>query len=344
MTGVPNWLPPAAALLAAIALGLIVVAFAGIGVPEAAASFARGAFGSPYAIGEVLVAATPYLLCATAVAVAFRAGLFSIGAEGQWLAGMLGATALGVGGAGIPLVLLGAAGCGAAWAAIAAALRFARGVPEVLSTLLLNFVMLHLVALAVQTFLREPGGALPQSAALPADATLGTWLAGTRLHAGFALALLVILGCEILVFRTAIGLRWRAAGCSPEAARTAGFPVTRDLVAAFLLSGAVAGLSGGIEITGVTGRLYENPSAGVGYTAIAVALLGRNRPSGIACSAVLFGVLEVGCLAATRELGAPRGLAQMVAGAAILAFLAADSPRLRERFSRATVARREETA
>lgn len=327
MIGERSTFAPIIAVFAAITAGLLIVVAAGIDPGAAASSFARGAFGSRYAWGEVFVAATPYLLCASAVAVAFRAGLFSIGAEGQWLAGMLGAAATGIAGAPLVVVLIASIACGAAWASIAALLRAARGVPEVLSTLLLNFVMLHLVALAVLTFLREPGGALPQSAPLPESATLDPWLPGTRLHGGFVIALLAIGILELLMFRTALGLRWRAAGRSREAARLAGFPLERDLFTAFLVSGAIAGLAGGIEITGVTGRLYENPSSGIGYTSIAVALLGRTRPSAIAIAALLFGALEVGCLAATRDLGAPRGLAQVVAGAAIVAFLAADSPR-----------------
>lgn len=323
---------PLCALVCAMIAGASIVAGCDVAFVAALESFAFGVGGSTYAICEVLVAATPLLLCGLAVAVVFRAGLFSIGAEGQFLAGMLGATALGVANAPVALVLLCGASSGAALAAVAAWLREARRVPEVLSTLLLNFVVLHGVALAVQTALREPGGSLPQSERIGAASTLDPWIEGARLHGGFAIGCVLSLLLAFVIARTTVGLRWRASGDSRPAARLAGFPVARDLALVFLISGALAGLGGAIEICGVTGRLYENPSPGTGYTAIAVALLGRKRPLGVWVAAVLFGALEVGCLAMTRDLGVPRGLAQVVEGTAIVAFLAAESPVVRRFF------------
>lgn len=333
MRVLPALFSPFCALVCAALAGASFIAGCDVDFVAALESFAFGVGGSTYAISEVLVAATPLLLCGLAVSLAFRAGLFSIGAEGQFLAGMLGATAIGVANAPVAIVLLCGAAGGAAIAAVAAWLREARRVPEVLSTLLLNFVVLHGVALAVQTALREPGGVLPQSARIGAASTLESWIDGARLHGGFAIGCLLALVLAFVVARTAVGLRWRAIGDSRAAARLAGFPVARDLTVVFLLSGALAGLGGAIEICGVTGRLYENPSPGTGYTAIAVALLGRNRPLGVWVAAVLFGALEVGCLAMSRDLGVPRGLAQVVEGMAIVAFLAAESPVVRRFFS-----------
>jgi ABC-type uncharacterized transport system permease subunit len=313
--------PGCAALFSLLAL-FALVAIEGVSPLAAARSFLAATCGSRYRVAEVLVAATPLLLCGLTAALSFRAGLFNIGAEGQLLCGMIAATALAVHGAPPMLTLPLAMFAGAALAAIAAWLRFVRAVPEVLGTLLLNFVALHLAGLAVLSFLRESGSALPQSAPLPPGARLPLLLAGTRLHLGIALALLACVAVTWLLRGTALGLRIRAAGAAPAAAALGGFHVMRDRWIAFLLAGALAGLAGGIEITGVTGRLYENPSPGFGYTAIAVALLGRLDPRKVALAALFFGAIEVGAQGLARDLGVSRGLGQMLQAVAILVFLA----------------------
>lgn len=324
----------AISLLFASLCGLGIVAALGASPTEAVAAFGRAIAGSSYRFGETWIAATPLLLCGLRAALGFRSGLFNIGAEGQLLAGMLAATALGVAGGSFVLVLIGGAVAGAVFAAIAAVLRAKRNVPEVLATLLLNFVALHLVSLALQTVLREPGGDLPQSAPLLAVAELPRLFAESRVHLGCLIAILAAFVLEGVLFRTAFGLRLRAAGESEPAARLAGFPVDRDRFLAFSLAGALAGLAGAIEVSGVTHRLFENPSPGFGYIAIAVALLGRNRPLLIAVAAYAFGVLECGCLGLAREIGLPRGLAQVLQAIAILGFLVLESRAVREFLTR----------
>ena len=220
----------------------------------------------------------PLVLTGLAVAIAFRSGTWNIGAEGQLLVGALAATALAraTGAAPWPLPLVaalaGGAIAGALWAVVAAALRVARNVNEVISTLMLNFVALRLVGWAVHGPLMEAGGRYPQSEAIPATAVLPR-LAG-RVHWGVVLAALAALAAWALLFRTARGFRWRAIGDNPRAAAVAGFRPHRELIAVMAVSGACAGVAGAVELLGVTGRLYEQFSAGQGYTAIAVALLG----------------------------------------------------------------------
>ena len=326
---VASLVSPFLAALVAVAVGAVVLCFAGADVSDAGAAFLRGT-ATKHGLGEVLLAATPLLLCGLSVAISFRAGLFNIGAEGQLLAGMIAAAAWGTASVGAtpvggPGALLGAAFAGAAVAGVAAWLHLRRRVPEVLATLLLNFVLLQLVGLSVHGFLQEAAGSYPQSDAIANDARLPRLFAGARIHAGVLIALGAAWLVHRSVERSVIGLRWRTLGSARRAARLAGFPVERDLWLAFLAAGALAGLAGGVELCGVTGRLYENPSGGVGYAAIAVALLGRLRPAGVVAAAFFFGALDAGCLSMEREGLVSHGLAQALTGMCILVFLALES-------------------
>ncbi|MFG0317518.1 MAG: ABC transporter permease [Planctomycetota bacterium JB042] len=330
-----SFVAPLLASLAALVVGGVALVAAGVDPAAAFRSFARGAFATRHGMGESLVTATPLLLSGLSVALSFRAGLFNIGAEGQLLAGMLCATAIGTAESPAALLALPASALGgAAVGLLAAWLTLRRGVPEVLATLLLNFVLLHAVGVAVHGFLQEAARTYPQSDPIALAARLPRWLDGTRVHVGVLVALAAAVLLHHLAERSVIGLRWRAAGAAPAAARLAGFPVRRDLLAAFVLSGLLAGLAGGIEVTGVTGRLYESPSGGVGYAAIAVALLGRLRPASIVLAALLFGALDAGCAAMERDVGVSHGLGRALEGVAIAVFLALEAGPIRERLRR----------
>ena len=296
-----------------------------------------GAFGSPYNLGETAVKAAPLILAGLGVAIAFRCRLWNIGAEGQFLMGALGAAWLGNLLRGLPtpllvptLMAIGAL-FGAAWAGIAALLRLRRGVPEVIGTIMLNFVAIHILSYAVQGPLQEPSGAFPQTEALGAAAQLPRLLPPTRLHLGFVLALLSVPLAQAMLFHTPIGFRIRAVGMNPEAARAAGIPTAGVLWAAFLLSGALAGLAGAVEVTGVTYRVYEGFSAGTGYTAVAVALLGGLHPVGVGVSALFFGAVAAGSGNMEREAGVSAVLAYAIQAAAICLALTVSSRRGRGR-------------
>lgn len=334
-------------LLVTLALLLLasLLALGGYDVPAALAALWRGSVGSPYALtSATLVRATPLLLAGLAVALAFRAGVWNIGAEGQLLVGAAAAVAVASlpmpGSARIGLALSAAAIAGAAWAVPAAWLR-ARGVLEVISTIMLNFVALNLVGFLVRGPLQEPTHAYPQSATLPIAARLPR-IPGTRLHLGVLLAALAATTLWIMLSRTAWGFRIKAVGANPRAAAVAGLidiaAVTR---AAFLVSGALAGFAGGIEATGVTYALYEGLSPGYGYTAIAVALLARLDPLLVIPSAFLFGALEAGATAMQRDAAVPAALVSVVEGSLVLLVLAA--PRVRA-LADATFARRDAAA
>ena len=310
--------------------------FAGYDAGRALAALWRGSFGSTNAfLSATLVRATPLLLAGLGVALAFRAGIWNIGAEGQLLAGAAAATAVGLLPGDIPRIVLlpavltAGALAGTLWASVADVLRRRRAVLEVISTIMLNFVALHLVGVLVHGPLQEPLGIYPQSSAIAEAARLPRIIPGARLHAGFAIALLVAPLLWWWLRSTAAGFRLRAVGANPHAARIAGrIDVVRVAGMAFLASGALAGVAGAIEVSGVTFALYENLSAGYGYTAVVVALLGRLDPLAIVPSAILFGALESGALAMQREAGVPSVVVTAVEAVLVLAVLMSERWRL----------------
>lgn len=326
---------PIAVSVGALAASAVVLLVAGANPLLALGALAEGAFGDGFALADTLGKTCPLVLTGLAVAIAFRAGVWNIGAEGQLLVGALAATAAAVplGGAPAPIALLVAlaagAVAGAGWAAIAAVLRVRRNVSEVIATIMLNFVAIRLVGFAVHGPLMESAGRYPQSEALAAAARLPMLASGV--HAGVAIAVLLVPVTWFVLHRTALGFRWRATGDNPEAARLAGLAPAGAIVSAMVVSGSLAGLAGAIEVTGVTGRLFEQFSGGHGYTAIAVALLARLHPFGVAASALFFGALAAGSGSMQRVAGVSAVFVAIVQALAILALLASDSPRLRRR-------------
>jgi ABC-type uncharacterized transport system permease subunit len=330
---VRNAVLPIAVTIAALGASALVLLAAGANPLLALGALAEGALGDGFAVADTLGKTSPLVLTGLAVAIAFRAGVWNIGAEGQLLVGALAATAAAVplGGAPAPVALVAALGAGSAagagWAAIAAGLRVRRNVSEVIATIMLNFVAIRLVGFAVHGPLMESAGRYPQSEALAASARLP--MLGAGMHAGVLIAALLVPITWFVLHRTALGFRWRATGNNAEAARLAGLAPANAIVSAMVASGALAGLAGAIEVTGVTGRLFEQFSGGQGYTAIAVALLARLNPIGVAASALFFGALAAGSGSMQRVAGVSAVFVAIVQALAILALLAADSPRLR---------------
>lgn len=319
---------------AALVASAVVLAAAGADPVRALAALVEGALGDRFGIADTLVKTCPLVLTGLAVAIAFRAGVWNIGAEGQLLAGALAATAtaraIGDGHVGtLAATLASAAAAGALWAGLAAALKLRRNVSEVIATIMLNFVALRLVGYAVHGPLMEAGGRYPQSDVLPASARLP--LLGDTLHAGVLVAFLAVPVTWLVLYRTPLGFRWRVTGDNFLAAHLAGLAPARATMSAMLASGALAGLAGGIEVAGVTHRLFEQFSGGQGYTAIAVALLARLHPGGVAASALFFGALAAGSGSMQRSAGVSAVFVFVVQALVILAILAADAPRLRRR-------------
>ena len=324
-----------AGFVAGLALLLLVLGYDPV---RAAAALINGAFGSWYAFGSgTLVRATPLIMTGLAVAIAFRGGVFNVGAEGQFLVGATAATAVALYGPGgnsaatILLCFLAGAALGAFWAAIAAILRTRFHVLEVISTIMLNFAATYLVSYLVRGPMQEPTHVYPQTASIPNTAELARLPGGTRLHLGFLVAL-VSAGIAWWSMRsTAAGFRLRVTGSNADAASSAGrIDVRRVVFSAFAISGALAGLAGAIEIQGVTFALYENISPGYGYTAIAVALLAKLDAALVIPAGILFGALEAGAAAMQRDAGVPSVVVSVVEASLILALLA--SRGIRQRF------------
>src|SRR5688500_16150017 len=310
----------------------------GYPVGRGLAALWSGSFGSWYAFtSATLVRAVPLVLTGAAVAIAFRAGVLNIGAEGQLLVGAAAAAGVALsletsGGftPGLALALLAAALAGAMWAAVAALLRMRYGVLEVISTIMLNFVALHLVSYLVRGPLQEPTRVYPQSATIAEAFHLPRIPGAGRLHAGLILAIALAGAAGWALRNTAAGFRLVATGESPSAAASAGgIDVRGTTMRAFLMTGALAGLAGGVEVLGVTLALYENISPGYGYTAIAVALLARLDPWRVVATALLFGALEAGAGAMQRDAGVPSTLVSVIEAALILAVVAAQAFRSR---------------
>lgn len=328
-----RWLRPLLRAAAAVALALaassVVLLAAGTRPLPALLALFGGAVGDRFALADTLLKTCPLVVTGLAVALAFRAGVWNIGAEGQLLVGALAATVVaqlaGAAPGPIPVVapLVGAALAGALWAGIAALLRVLRDVNEIVATIMLNFVALRLLGWAVHGPLMEAAGRYPQSDPVPASAMLPIVIG--RLHVGVLLTALLVPLVWALLFRTSAGFRWRAVGDNPRAARGAGFSPERAVVGAMLTSGALAGVAGAIEVLGGPGRLFEQFSGGQGYTAIAVALLARLHPAGVAVAALFFGALAAGSGAMQRVAGVSAVFVAIVQAGTILALLAIDA-------------------
>lgn len=315
---------PVAAVVLALATAAIVLVIVGSDPLEAYRSMADAALGSPFALSTTIQKAVPRLLAALGIALALRAGLWNIGAEGQIYVGAIAAAAItlwlpGLETAGIVLALLAAVAAGALWGAIPGVLRATRGVSEVITSLMLVYVGILLANYLVESPWAVPGSTFPASEPVPAGQRLPIIWDGTLLNAGALIALAMTGVTWLIVERTTLGMRLRAVGGSARASLLAGVGVGRTIVVAMALSGAFAGLAGGIEVLGVRGRLIEGFSPGYGFEAIAIALLGRLNPLGILGAALLFGALDAGAAGLqTAARDVPSAIVQLTEGLAVI--------------------------
>lgn len=316
-----------AAILAV--LGLMVMALAVSGYAPAAVAEAawHGIAASPAKLAMALQDAGPLLLCGLAASIALRSGVLNIGGEGQFLLGSALCVGLattwrppGPGWLVLPLACIVGALAGAGWALLASALERSRGVPVVLSTILLNFVAVFAVSWLVEVPLRDPTTTAPQTAQLADDVRLPVLVAGSSLHLGVAIALVVAVGAWLMERRTALGFELGVMGENPDAAAAAGIPVQRRRLLAMALAGALAGLAGAFQQAGVTGFLSGNTRS-YGYLGVAVALLGRLHPLGVMAAAIFFSLLDGAARGIERGTGLPRDLADCAKGAVVLTVL-----------------------
>ncbi len=327
----PVWFRPLLPLIAiavtfAITSGLVLL----VGQQPLAAYyyFLIEPLSSPVSVVEVMVKATPLLLTGAAVTFAFVAGFWNIGAEGQLLAGATAATAIGLQmdnaspWVAIPLMVGGGFLAGMAWVLVPALMKIKLAIDEVVTTLLLNSVALLSVSALLNGPWRNPISQWPQSPEIAAAAIFPKLIPRSRLHLGFILGIVILVVMWFVLNRTVFGLRMRAAGLSPVAARFAGVKVDRTVLIAALVSGGIAGIAGASEVAGIHYHLIDAISAGAGYTGILVAMLGGLNPLGVILSALFIGLIDTGAQSVSRALGVPVYLGDVILATLLLVTLA----------------------
>ena len=318
-------LPPVLAIAATVLVASLLAMLAGANPFAVLGLILKGAAGSKFALLETLNRATPLIFTGLAVAVAFRARFWNIGAEAQLYAGALMTIVLGTGalpwGAAtlLPVLALAAMLAGALVLLVPAILKVRFGVDEVVTTLLFNFIFLLFISLLLEGPLKDPMGmGWPKSERIVAEARLPRIVEGLRLHWGFALALIAAGVVWVIERRTTLGYEMRAVGLNREAARFAGIPVNAVLIKTALLSGGLAALAGFSEVAGLKGSLTLDLSPGFGYTGIIVAMLALLNPLAVVAAALFVAGIFVGADSMSRAVGVPTYLANIMLATALL--------------------------
>lgn len=321
-------LAPVLAGLVALLLAAIPLLAAGEPLIEAYRLMFEGAFGGVFAFTETLTRATPLILTGLAAAVAFRTKFWNIGGEGQFYLGALAAVVVGTGAISapswvlIPLVMLAGAAAGALALLGPALLKTKFRTDEVVTTLLLNFIILLFVQMMLEGPLKDPMGlGWPQSEPIVDEAALPPLIAKFRVHSGLLVSLAAAIGVYILMRRTVLGFELRAVGENPHAARHAGISVTRTMLWAAVISGSLAGLAGVGEVAGLKGYLTADISPGYGYAGIVVAMLAGLSPIGVVLSSIFIAAVFVGADSMSRAIGVSSYLADLVVALALLCVL-----------------------
>jgi simple sugar transport system permease protein len=322
-------LTPLIAVVSALAISGILIALAGAPVLEAYWRILAGAFGSRLAVSETLTRATPLILTGLAAAVAFRARLWNIGAEGQLYLGALAvaaASSMLLGGlpgiVQIPLLLVTGAVAGMLFMLIPLWLRLRFSVDEVVTSLLLNFVAVLIVSMLIDGVLKDPMAfGWPQSYPVADDALLPKLIARSRLHIGFGIAIVLSIVIYFIQSRTVFGMQSRAAGLNPPGAVFAGVPLGKTLLKVACLSGGLAGLAGAIEVLGVKGYVTTDLSPGFGYAGIVVAMLANLNPIVVVLTALFTATMFVGADGMSRSMGIPTYIADVTVALSLLTML-----------------------
>lgn len=334
LPGLTGLVLPYARPLLAVALALLASAgfilARGANPITAYVAMLQGAFGSVAALANTGVRATPLLLGGLGVALGFKAGLLNVGVEGQIYMGGAAATAVGI----VPLpvpgwlhlslaVLAGFVG-GLLWGLVPAYLRAYRGVSEIVVTLMLNYVAIHFASFLVHEYgpLGKQDVFYPQSPFILPSARLPILIKGTSLHGGIVLGLVFGVILYLVLYYTDFGFRTRMIGENPEAARYAGVDVRRQIFVVLLLSCGLGGLAGTGEVLGLKLALYDRFSEGLGYDAIAVALMANGDPLGVILTAIFFGVLRAGAGKMQVVTGIPTPIASVIQALAVLFVIA----------------------
>ena len=327
------WLD-AATVVIAILLSLLVsaalIATSGANPWEAMGALFRGAFGTRHALLETIVQATPLIFTGLAIVVAFRAKVFNIGAEGQLFAGAMMAAWISMNFSDLPraviigLIILGSMIAGGLWAFIPGFLKARFGTNEIIVTVMLNYVILFIISYLLGRAWRDPSQFFLQTIRFEESTHLPTFF-DSRIHLGFFVALVMTIVIYVLLWKTPLGYDIRAVGDNPISSRYKGIKISLIIIAVMVISGAVAGLAGGMEVTGIHYRLKLDISIGYGFTGILIALLGRLNPFGVLFAALFFGALVNGSTGMQIFTGVPVALVEAVQGIVLVFLLAAEA-------------------
>ncbi|MDL2310957.1 ABC transporter permease [Peptostreptococcaceae bacterium OttesenSCG-928-C18] len=294
----------------------------------AISGFLRGIIGNKYQIGEIFVKATPLMLVGLGCAVGNKTGFINLGSEGQlYIGAMLGSyIALTFSDMPkpvlIPFMILVGFVFGGLWALIPGFLKAKFKLSEVIICIMLNYIAINIVAIAVRTFLKDPSYNFPVSANFSDSATLSVLLPQTRLHTGIIIGLVASVIIYLFIWKTPKGFEMRSCGFNQRASFCSGIKVNRNVILSSLISGGLAGIAGVIEVAGVQHRLVEGLSPNYGYTAIIVALLGRNHPTGVVVAAIAIAMLDVGASSMQRIAGVPSSISSIILGLIVLLLIA----------------------
>ena len=326
-----SFLSPLLAVVLMLAGGVLVFSVLGKDPVEGFRIFFLNPVKDLYGVSELLLKATPLMLCAVGLAIGFRANVWNIGAEGQFMLGAVAATGVALyfegseSGLLLPAMIVAGAAGGAAWAAIPALLRTRFNANEILVSLMLVYVAQLFVSWLVFGPWKDPDGFnFPQTKMFGDAALMPVLLEGTRLHLGFALAIAVLVAGYAFMNRSFAGFRMRVAGEAPDAARYAGFSAQRMIWVGLLLGGAAAGLAGMGEVAGPMGQLTDKVGSGYGFAAIIVAFVGRLNAFGILLASLLMALLYIGGEQAQQYLNLPSSISMVFQGMLLFFLLGSD--------------------
>lgn len=317
-------LPPVIAIASALLVGAILILLAGANPIAAYTALFQESLSTYFGFGNTLTKVVPLLLTSLGVLVALRAGQFNIGGEGQMYLGALGSALIGLYVQGlpavihVPLALVAGFLFGAVWGLIPGYLKAVRGINEVITTLLLNYIAFNFIGYLVQNPLKEAGAPSPYSPLIAKSAQLPIILPGSLAHAGILLALLAAVIVWVLLVLSPIGYQIAAVGFNPIASRYSGISVERTIMLVMALAGGLAGLAGATEVMGLKYRLFEQVSSGYGFDAIAIAFLSRGSVLGVVLTSLFFGALRSGANVMQRSAGVPVTVVYAIQGLTVL--------------------------
>jgi len=326
----PPWgrvLIPVIAILVTLVLSALPILIAGGELLKSYFFLFKGALGTRFNLLETFVKASPLILTGLAVAFAFRARFWNIGAEGQLLAGALIATWAGLTFTGfpqyilLPLVMVFGFFAGGAWASIPAVLKTRFRVDDVVTTLLMNYVMVHIMGALLFGPLQQPGSSWPRSPEICKAAQFPILMARSRFHLGIPVSIIAVFVIWLIIKRTVLGYQSRAVGVNFRAAHFGGINTTAVILKTALISGGLAGLAGVGELCGIQYRLIMEISPGYGYSGIVIAMLGNLHPVGVMLSAFFFSMIIVGAQTMSRMTGVPYYIAEVIQGLALIVML-----------------------